>query len=181
MCIRDRRLPVPAGGVGQQNHADRPPRVHGRRRRLPAAHSPLLPRREDGCFGERRSIFAFDWAVWSQHQKPGFPETGYGGNAEAGWLYWSDPGNGGSKMQVTELALPGVKLIIPTYFDDNRGYSTEAYNDRTLREYGITTQFVVDYECCNLKSGTIRGIHFQNNPHPVSYTHLFPHIQNLME
>lgn len=46
-------------------------------------------------------------------------------------------------MQVTELALPGVKLIIPTYFDDNRGYSTEAYNDRTLREYGITTQFVV--------------------------------------
>ena len=69
-------------------------------------------------------------------------------------------------MQVTELALPGVKLIIPTYFDDNRGYSTEAYNDRTLREYGITTQFVVDYECCNLKSGTIRGIHFQNNPHP---------------
>lgn len=69
-------------------------------------------------------------------------------------------------MEVKELALPGVKLIVPTYFDDNRGYSTEAYNDRTLREYGITTKFVVDYECYNRLAGTIRGIHFQNNPHP---------------
>ncbi len=69
-------------------------------------------------------------------------------------------------MIVQELELPKVKLIIPTYFGDNRGYSTEAYNDRTLREYGIETKFVVDYVCCNLKEGTVRGIHFQNNPHP---------------
>lgn len=69
-------------------------------------------------------------------------------------------------MQVTELALPGVKVIIPTYFDDNRGYSTEAYNNRTLEEYGIAAKFVVDYVCMNNEAGTIRGIHFQNNPHP---------------
>lgn len=69
-------------------------------------------------------------------------------------------------MIVEELGLSGVKLIVPTYFDDNRGYSTEAYNDQTLKEYGIDARFVVDYECCNLCVGTIRGIHFQNNPHP---------------
>lgn len=69
-------------------------------------------------------------------------------------------------MKITELALPGVKVIEPTYFDDNRGYSTEAYNDRTLRECGIGTKFVVDYQCYNREAGTIRGIHFQNNPHP---------------
>lgn len=69
-------------------------------------------------------------------------------------------------MQVTDLELPGIKLIIPTYFDDNRGYSTESYNDHTLQEYGITAKFVVDYECYNRLAGTIRGIHFQNNPHP---------------
>ncbi|HEX3018067.1 MAG TPA: dTDP-4-dehydrorhamnose 3,5-epimerase [Caproicibacter sp.] len=69
-------------------------------------------------------------------------------------------------MQVTDLSLPGVKLIIPTYFEDNRGYSTEAYNDRTLREYGIKERFVVDYVCSNTDSNTVRGIHFQNNPHP---------------
>ncbi len=68
-------------------------------------------------------------------------------------------------MKVTELGLPGVKMIVPTYFEDKRGYSTEAYNDRTMREYGIDTNFVVDYVCCNVKSGTIRGIHFQNRPH----------------
>ena len=69
-------------------------------------------------------------------------------------------------MQVTELGLAGVKLVIPTYFDDNRGYSAEAYNDRTLRGYGIGTRFVVDYVCYNREAGTVRGIHFQNNPHP---------------
>lgn len=69
-------------------------------------------------------------------------------------------------MQVTDLELPGVKLIVPTYFDDNRGYSAEAYNDRTLREYGISDRFVVDYICNNEKENTVRGIHFQNNPHP---------------
>ena len=69
-------------------------------------------------------------------------------------------------MNVTELALPGVKLIEPTYFEDNRGYSAEAYNDRTLQEYGIKTRFVVDYVCFNKETKTVRGIHFQNNPHP---------------
>lgn len=68
-------------------------------------------------------------------------------------------------MNVKELALLGVKLIVPTYYDDNRGYSAEAYNDRTLREYGIDTKFVVDYTCYNKEAKTIRGIHFQNNPH----------------
>ncbi len=69
-------------------------------------------------------------------------------------------------MTVTELALPGVKLIETTYFDDNRGYSTEAYDDKTLLDFGISTKFVVDYECYNRNAKTIRGIHFQNNPHP---------------
>ncbi len=69
-------------------------------------------------------------------------------------------------MTVKDLPLAGVKSIVPTYFDDNRGYSAEAYNDRTLREYGIATKFVVDYVCFNKEAGTVRGIHFQNNPHP---------------
>lgn len=69
-------------------------------------------------------------------------------------------------LKITELALPGVKVIEPTYFEDNRGYSAEAYNARTMREYGICTEFVVDYICFNKEAGTVRGIHFQNNPHP---------------
>ena len=67
-------------------------------------------------------------------------------------------------MQVTELALPGVKIIEPTYFEDYRGYYCETYSQRTLAEYDITDEFVQDNHFLSLKRGTIRGIHFQNAP-----------------
>ena len=71
-----------------------------------------------------------------------------------------------AELKITELELAGVKVIEPVYFDDNRGYSAETYNAVTLNNNGIDTEFVVDYVCFNKDVGTIRGIHFQNNPHP---------------
>lgn len=68
-------------------------------------------------------------------------------------------------MKVTELALPGVMLIEPTYFEDYRGYYCESYSKRTLAEFGITCDFVQDNHFLCLKRGTIRGIHFQNAPY----------------
>lgn len=69
-------------------------------------------------------------------------------------------------MQVINLELPGVKLIIPTYFEDYRGYYCETYSKRTLSEAGINQTFVQDNHSMSLKKGTLRGIHFQNNPIP---------------
>ncbi len=69
-------------------------------------------------------------------------------------------------MKITELELEGVKLLEPKYFEDYRGYYTESYSARTLREYGIDTVFVQDNHSYTIKKGTIRGIHFQNNPKP---------------
>lgn len=69
-------------------------------------------------------------------------------------------------FKVTNLALDGVKLLEPVYFSDNRGYSAEAYNTKTMKENGIETKFLVDYQCLNIYENTIRGIHFQNNPKP---------------
>lgn len=71
-------------------------------------------------------------------------------------------------MKVTELALPGAKLIEPTYFEDFRGYYCETYSARTLHEYGIDDVFVQDNHFLCLTKGTIRGIHFQNDPHAQS-------------
>ena len=71
-------------------------------------------------------------------------------------------------MQVTELELPGVKIIEPTYFEDYRGYYCETYSQRTLAEYGITDEFVQDNHFLSLERGTIRGIHFQNAPYAQS-------------
>ena len=67
-------------------------------------------------------------------------------------------------MNVTELELPGVLLIEPTYFEDFRGYYTESYSARTMAQYGIHNVFVQDNHLLSLKRGTLRGIHFQNAP-----------------
>lgn len=68
-------------------------------------------------------------------------------------------------MRVTELSIPGVKLIEPTYFEDYRGYYCETYSKRALHEIGIDSEFVQDNHFLSLKRGTIRGIHFQNEPY----------------
>lgn len=66
--------------------------------------------------------------------------------------------------KITELELPGVKILEPDYFVDFRGYYCETYSSRTLAGQGIDTVFVQDNHFLSLKAGTIRGIHFQNAP-----------------
>lgn len=68
-------------------------------------------------------------------------------------------------MEVEELELEGVKIFIPKYFEDYRGYYVETYSSRTMAELGIHNLFVQDNEPYTKKKGTIRGIHFQNNPY----------------
>lgn len=68
-------------------------------------------------------------------------------------------------MRVIDTALPGIKILEPRYFEDSRGYFCETYSRRTLMEYGISCEFVQDNQSLTLKKGTIRGIHFQNEPH----------------
>ncbi len=68
-------------------------------------------------------------------------------------------------MEIVSLSIPEVKLITPTYFEDYRGYYSETYSKRTLREFGIDTEFVQDNHFLCLERGTVRGIHFQNDPY----------------
>lgn len=70
------------------------------------------------------------------------------------------------KITVTELGLPGVKIIEPAVFGDVRGHSFETCSARDLKEAGIPHGFVLDYQAYNARKGTLRGIHLQNNPHP---------------
>lgn len=67
-------------------------------------------------------------------------------------------------MKVTELALEGVKLLELDYYGDNRGYYVESYSKERLKQYGIDLDFVQDSHSYSAKKGTVRGIHFQNNP-----------------
>lgn len=70
------------------------------------------------------------------------------------------------QLTVTELEIPGVKIIEPRIFPDNRGYSGETFSVKDLKASGIDFDFVLDYQAFNAKKNTLRGIHFQNNPHP---------------
>lgn len=71
-------------------------------------------------------------------------------------------------MKVTELSIPGVKLIEPAYFEDYRGYYCETYSKRTFHEIGIDDEFVQDNHFLSMERGTVRGIHFQNAPYAQS-------------
>lgn len=68
--------------------------------------------------------------------------------------------------KITELSLPGVKILEPDYFEDFRGYYCETYSSRTLAGHGIDTVFIQDNHSYSIKKGIVRGIHYQNAPKP---------------
>ncbi len=67
-------------------------------------------------------------------------------------------------MEVIETVIPDVKVILPKYFRDGRGYFVETYNAERYKAAGITADFVQDNESCSSK-GVVRGLHWQAAPH----------------
>ena len=65
---------------------------------------------------------------------------------------------------IEETALPGVKLMTPRWFRDNRGAFSETYNQVSWAEHGLTETFVQDNHSISLQAGTVRGLHFQSPP-----------------
>ena len=68
-------------------------------------------------------------------------------------------------MQIEETALPGVLILTPRRFGDERGYFSEVWNRDTLRAKGIDIDFVQDNHSLSRPSGTVRGLHYQSPPH----------------
>ena len=67
-------------------------------------------------------------------------------------------------MKVIETELPEVLIIEPRVFEDERGWFMESYSYRVFKELGIDVVFVQDNHSYSKKKGTLRGIHFQNDP-----------------
>ena len=57
---------------------------------------------------------------------------------------------------------PGVIVIQPWVFGDNRGYFMETYKKTDYAAAGIDREFVQDNESSSTK-GVLRGLHFQKN------------------
>ena len=67
-------------------------------------------------------------------------------------------------MKRIDTKLPGVCIVEPTVHGDHRGYFMETYSTKTFADIGIDTVFVQDNQSFTAQKGTLRGIHFQNNP-----------------
>jgi dTDP-4-dehydrorhamnose 3,5-epimerase len=66
---------------------------------------------------------------------------------------------------VTPTALPGVLILTPARHGDDRGFFSESWNRARLEEAGITLDFVQDNHSFSAQKGTVRGLHFQSDPH----------------
>jgi dTDP-4-dehydrorhamnose 3,5-epimerase len=67
-------------------------------------------------------------------------------------------------MRRSALALPGIELIEPARFDDERGWLFETWNERTLASAGIDVRFVQQNVSVSRRLA-LRGLHYQV-PHP---------------
>lgn len=63
-------------------------------------------------------------------------------------------------MKVTATALPGVLMIEPRLFSDDRGFFMETYNRARFAEHGIPDEFVQDNQSRSRRK-VVRGLHFQ--------------------
>ena len=64
---------------------------------------------------------------------------------------------------VSDLALPGLKLIQLKFFHDPRGFFTERYKKVQFEQLGIPGEFIQDNHSFSLP-GVIRGLHYQHSP-----------------
>lgn len=67
-------------------------------------------------------------------------------------------------MKFKETTLQGVWLIEPTLFGDERGQFLEAFREENFKKEGLISTFVQDNISVS-KKGTIRGLHYQCDPH----------------
>lgn len=67
-------------------------------------------------------------------------------------------------MKIETTTIPGVLLVEPKFFGDERGWFTETYSQQVLKEAGFDKEFVQDNHSYSKLKGTIRGLHFQTNP-----------------
>ena len=65
-----------------------------------------------------------------------------------------------AKLIVSRTSLPGVLLLEPRVFADDRGFFLESYNQRSMLECGISDEFVQDNHSYSVLN-VVRGLHYQ--------------------
>ncbi|ADP77084.1 dTDP-4-dehydrorhamnose 3,5-epimerase [Methanothermus fervidus DSM 2088] len=64
------------------------------------------------------------------------------------------------KFKFKKTSIPGLYVIKPKVFEDERGYFMETYNAKEFKKANINAKFVQDNQSFS-KKGVLRGLHFQ--------------------
>lgn len=68
-------------------------------------------------------------------------------------------------MKITQTHLPGLLVLEPARFGDDRGFFSESWSQKTLSQQGVDIDFVQDNHSLSAALNTVRGLHFQSAPH----------------
>jgi len=68
-----------------------------------------------------------------------------------------------ARLRVSAAPLPGVLVLEPKVFRDDRGFFLETFREELLRKAGVTAEFVQDNHSRSARHA-IRGLHFQIPP-----------------
>jgi dTDP-4-dehydrorhamnose 3,5-epimerase len=68
-------------------------------------------------------------------------------------------------MRIQETEIPEVKLVLPNRRGDARGFFSEVFRKDAFASGGIDAEFVQDNHSFSATRGTVRGLHFQTDPH----------------
>lgn len=63
-------------------------------------------------------------------------------------------------LKKVPTSLPGVFILEPRVFGDERGFFLESYNEQAMAGAGIRERFVQDNHSCS-RRGVLRGLHYQ--------------------
>jgi|SRR5688572_23669333 len=67
-------------------------------------------------------------------------------------------------MQVIPTEIPEVKILVPKQFKDHRGFFSEVYSTKLLKDAGVDASFVQDNHSLSVEKGVLRGLHYQVAP-----------------
>lgn len=67
-------------------------------------------------------------------------------------------------MKIKKTNIEDLLIIESIKHGDNRGWFSESYKKVLLMEEDINLDFIQDNHSFTFKKGTLRGLHFQNNP-----------------
>jgi dTDP-4-dehydrorhamnose 3,5-epimerase len=68
-------------------------------------------------------------------------------------------------MKIAQTGLRGVVVLTAKRFADDRGFFSESWNRRQMREHGFDSDWVQDNHSLSHEACTVRGLHFQAPPH----------------